>query len=97
MPFYKDPMSYGNLYVEFIINFPKKGSITPVNIEKITKALNGKPLKSEGYSKTSKNKILEDFNNKDLNANPAGVDEEEDVRDRFGGGGGRQEVRCQQQ
>ena len=46
MPFYKDPMSHGHLYVEFIINFPKKNSISNVNLEKIGKVLGGKPIKS---------------------------------------------------
>lgn len=67
MPYYKDAMSYGNLYIEFIVNFPKKGSITPANIEKISKILNGKIPKTDGYSKTSKNKILEEFKQNDLN------------------------------
>ena len=99
MPFYKDPMSHGNLYIEFIVNFPKKNQISGTNLEKIAKILNGKPVKSEGYSKTSKNKILEDFRENDLNQSPAGLEDEEEMRGRFGGGGGggRQEVKCQQQ
>jgi hypothetical protein len=69
-----------------------------VNLEKVAKALGGKVIKTDGYSKTSKNKILEEFNEKDLNSNPKGEDDEDDMRQRFaGGGGGRQEVRCQQQ
>lgn len=72
MPFYKDPMSHGNLYIEFIVNFPKKNQISNANIEKIANILGGKPIKSEGYSKTSKNKILEDFRENDLNESPAG-------------------------
>jgi len=74
MPFYKDPMSHGHLYVEFIISFPKKNSISNANLEKIGKVLGGKQIKSEGYSKTSKNKILEEFNERDLNENPTGDD-----------------------
>ena len=27
MPFYKDPMSYGNLIIEFKVNFPKQNSL----------------------------------------------------------------------
>ena len=72
MPFFKDPMGHGNLYIEFLINFPKKNQITGANIEKLTKIMNGKPLKSEGYSKVSKNKILEEFRENDLNSSPAG-------------------------
>lgn len=67
MPFYKDPMSHGNLYIEFIVSFPKKNSISSANIEKIAKVLGGNLIKSEGYGKMSKNKILEEFNEKDLN------------------------------
>jgi hypothetical protein len=51
-------MSYGHLYIEFIITYPKKGAVSAANIEKIAKILNGKTVKSEGYSKTNKNKIL---------------------------------------
>ena len=97
MPYYKDPMSHGHLYVEFIVNFPKKGSITGANVEKVAKLLGGKVPKTEGYSKTSKNKILEEFRQNDLNSNPTGEDEEE-MGGRFGGGGrGGQQVRCEQQ
>ena len=28
MPFFKDAMSYGNLYIRFLVEFPKTGSIT---------------------------------------------------------------------
>lgn len=39
MPFYKDSMSYGNLYIEFLVDFPAKGSITPQKAEKLAKIL----------------------------------------------------------
>ena len=58
--------------------------------------MNGKPLKSDGYSKSGKHKILEDFRESDLNESPAGGADEEDMRGGVGGGG-RQEVKCQQQ
>lgn len=54
-------------------------------------------MKSEGYSKSNKNKILEEFRENDLNESPSGMEDEEEMRGRFGGGGGRQEVKCQQQ
>lgn len=46
LPYYKDPMSHGNLFIEFIINFPKKNTLSALNIDKIGKVLNGIPLKS---------------------------------------------------
>lgn len=72
MPFYKDAMSDGNLYVEFLITYPKKGSITAANLDRIAKVLGGKPVKTDGYGKTSKNKILEDLHDSDLNTSPQG-------------------------
>ena len=72
MPFYRDAMSHGNLYVEFIITYPKKGSITAANLDKIAKVLAGKPIKAEGYGKNPKNKILEDLHDSDLNTSPQG-------------------------
>jgi len=33
MPFYKDSMSYGNLHVQFEIEFPKSRSLKPEHIE----------------------------------------------------------------
>ncbi len=46
MPFYKDPMSYGNLIVEFKVEFPKKNYFPKDKIEKIIQILNSdkKPL-----------------------------------------------------
>jgi DnaJ-class molecular chaperone len=35
MPFYKDPMAYGNLIVEFKVEFPKKNSLSKDKIDKI--------------------------------------------------------------
>lgn len=95
LPFYKDPMSHGHLYIEFLITYPKKGSIPPLNIEKIAAVLNGKTVKSEGYSKTSKNKILEEYKESDQNNSPHGYAEEEE--EMGGRSGGAQQVRCQQQ
>jgi hypothetical protein len=95
LPYYKDPMSHGHLYFEFLITYPKKGSITPANIERIAAVLNGKTIKSEGYSKTSKNKILEEYKDSDQNTSPQGGGEEEE--EMGGRSGGAQQVRCQQQ
>lgn len=32
MPFFKDAMGQGNLYVKFIVQMPKRGELTPENI-----------------------------------------------------------------
>lgn len=39
MPFYKDPMSYGNLIVEFKVEFPKKNFFNQQKINKIIQIL----------------------------------------------------------
>jgi hypothetical protein len=39
MPFYKDTMSHGNLYIEFLVDFPSKNTITPQKAEKLAKIL----------------------------------------------------------
>ena len=39
MPFYKDPMSYGNLHIEFKIDFPKKNYFNKDKIEKLINVL----------------------------------------------------------
>ena len=33
MPFFKDAMGYGNLYVKFIVTMPKRGELTKDNID----------------------------------------------------------------
>lgn len=70
-------MSHGNLYVEFLITYPKKNSIPPQNIEKLAKLLGGKPIKTEGYSKTAKNRVLEELYDSDLNSSPQGGQQRE--------------------
>jgi DnaJ family protein A protein 2 len=41
MPFWKDSISRGNLYVQFIVEFPKKGSFTKEHIAALAKILPG--------------------------------------------------------
>jgi DnaJ-class molecular chaperone len=95
LPFYKDPMAHGNLYVEFLVAFPKKGSIN-AHIDNIAKVLSGKPVKADGYSKNPKNKILEELHDSDLNSSPQGGEQRE-YEEEMGGQSGAQQVRCQQQ
>jgi hypothetical protein len=42
MPFYKDPMSHGNLIIEFTVQMPKRGDISKENLEKLATLLPGK-------------------------------------------------------
>ena len=35
MPFYKDAMGHGNLYIEFFVEFPKKNQLTKDKVAKI--------------------------------------------------------------
>ena len=93
MPFYKDSMSYGNLIIEFFVDFPKKNFFGKDKIDKLISVL-GMDIEKQD-SKGKKNaKILEDFNEADLNPNPEGGEEEEEEHHH---GGQRQEVRCAQQ
>lgn len=41
MPFFKDAFSYGNLYVKFLVEFPKSSSLKADAIEKIRASLAG--------------------------------------------------------
>lgn len=58
MPFYKDSMSTGNLYIEFFVEFPAKNSITPQKAEKITKILGGMQTEKPSESKKIERKIV---------------------------------------
>lgn len=73
MPFYKDPMSYGNLIVEFKIDFPKKNFFSKDKIEKLSEILAPKRKGHVTEKRDPKtNKILEDFREADLNQSASG-------------------------
>lgn len=40
MPFYKDAMSHGNLYIKFNVVFPKKGELKENHIKELQKVQN---------------------------------------------------------
>lgn len=61
MPFYKDGMSHGHLFIEFLIDFPPKGSITPQKAEKLIKILGGMETEKPVQSKKTERKILEEY------------------------------------
>lgn len=93
MPFYKDSMSHGNLLIEFLVDFPPKGSITPQKAEKLIKILGGMEAEKPKEKKKTERKVLEDFNEGDLNENPEGGKIPEERQHR----GGAQQVRCESQ
>jgi len=41
MPFFKDSMCYGNLIINFAVEFPKKGDLTDDNIKVLKQILPG--------------------------------------------------------
>jgi DnaJ family protein A protein 2 len=94
MPYYKDAMGQGNLYIEFTVEFPKKGEIK--DIEKLQSIL---PVpKSQSVDKT-KALVMEDFDESTQNTHAEGGrarnnqdDDEEDGMPRGG-----QRVQCAQQ
>lgn len=92
MPFYKDGMSHGNLYIEFFIDFPPKGSITPQKAEKLIKILGGMEAEKPTTKKTER-KVLQEFDENSLNESPEGGKVKED----HSHGGRGQQVRCESQ
>jgi len=93
MPYYKDAMGQGNLYIEFNVEFPKKGEMT--NIDQLQKIL---PVpKTQTSSDKNKVVLLEDFDESTQNTNAEGgraranEDDDEDMP-RNG-----QRVQCAQQ
>lgn len=93
MPYYKDPMSYGNLYIEFFVEFPKKNALTKEKIEKVKNLLG---MEEEKPKTKNKVKLIEDYHEADLNTNPEGG-QGRSRHQEYSNGGGRQQVRCEQQ
>jgi DnaJ family protein A protein 2 len=94
MPFYKDAMSHGNLYIDFTIEFPKKGDLK--NVEELKKIL---PVPKNLLNiDRSKCETMKDFEKASVNSHAEGGkgrsedDDEEDGMPRNG-----QRVQCQQQ
>ena len=92
MPFFKDSMGHGNLYVKFDVTFPKKGELKENQIQALKNIL---PGPKHDLSNIKDKEYLDDFHETDTNPNPEGGknrdEEEEDPR------GGGQRVQCAQQ
>jgi len=69
MPFYKDSMSHGNLYITFDVEFPKKGELK--NLEELKKIL---PVPKDLITNVDKNKVeyLQDFDESGTNTHAEG-------------------------
>jgi len=101
MPFFKDAMAHGNLYIEFDVEFPKKGEVKSVdNLKNILplpknqpKVDNGKLIILEDYKEGSKNTKAEGGKGKH---NDDDEWEDEDSHHHHRGPGG-QRVECNQQ
>jgi len=98
MPFFKDVMSKGNLYIVFEVEFPKKNEIK--NLELLKNIL---PLPTNVPTFDKKQaEYLDDYDQTSHNPKAEGgrskgsrMEEEDD--DEEGARGGRQNVQCQQQ
>lgn len=99
MPFHKNQMSFGDLHIEFEVEFPKKNSINPEK-SKILKEIFVNQIEKKEEPQKKKSQIekhmLEDFNEKDLNKNPRGTMTGHDDDDDDQGGPGPR-AQCRQQ
>jgi len=102
MPFFKDAMGRGNLYIEFDIEFPKKSELKGLdslkNILPVpktqTSAGSGKMIVMEDYNEDSKNSHAEGGKGK---AHDEEWEDEDGHHHHRGHGGGGQRVECNQQ
>ncbi len=69
MPYYKDPMSHGNLIIEFRIVMPKRGDISKENLEKLAELL---PGKVNPRPKDDNYEMMEDFEIENANTSEEG-------------------------
>jgi DnaJ family protein A protein 2 len=95
MPFYKDNMNYGNLYIIFDVEFPKQNELQ--NIKGLQEIL---PVPEDLITDLDKNKfeLLEEFDSDRVNSHAEGGkhgmnEDDEDDEDMQGG----QRVQCAQQ
>jgi DnaJ family protein A protein 2 len=86
MPFFKDPMSNGNLIIEFKIEMPKRGQFTKEQLDALATIL---PGKVNERPKDNNYEMLEDFEKENVNSSEEGGKkniEEEEEEDQSAGG-----------
>lgn len=64
MPFFKDPMSSGNLIIEFKIDMPKRGDLSAEQLTSLASLL---PGKVNERPKDNNYDMLEDFDKENVN------------------------------
>ena len=69
MPFHKDPMSHGNLIIEFHVIMPKRGELSAAQIDLLTALLPGKVNKRP---KDDNYEMLDDFDPESRNTSEEG-------------------------
>lgn len=79
MPFFKDQMSAGNLIIEFKIEMPKRGELSPEQLKELATLL---PGKVNERPKDNNYEMLEDFDKENVNTSEEGghknIEEEEE-------------------
>lgn len=79
MPFFKDPMSFGNLIIEFKINMPKRGELSQEQLKELATLL---PGKVNERPKDNNYEMLDDFDKENVNTSEEGghknIEEEEE-------------------
>jgi DnaJ family protein A protein 2 len=100
LPFYKDPMAHGNLYISFTVKFPKRGELKQKQLEELTKLLPGPKVTPLDKSKPFE--YFEDYDETETNPHAEGrhghghsQDDDDDGHGHHHGGG--QRVQCAQQ
>ena len=87
LPFFKDPMSYGNLIINFHVNMPERGEFDKEQLLELAKLL---PGKVSDRPKDNNYQMLEDFDRENVNSNEEGGEkspEEEEAEDQEAAGG----------
>lgn len=98
MPFFKDAMSQGNLYIEFDVEFPRKGELK--SLESLKNILPVPRNLQQGAS-GDKRIVMEEYNERSKNAHVEGghakARNDDDWEEERQHHGGHQRVQCNQQ